>query len=90
MDQYDVSSSSPQWNFFVKAAFGLSIAATIVGIGLLPGDLVVKGYFSISSLFLVFATITMSKTMRDEHESRRIHNRLTEARTSKIISEMES
>lgn len=90
MDQYDISGSSAQWNFFVKISFALAILATVVGIFLLPGDLVVKGYFSISSLFLVFATITMSKSMRDEHESRRIHNRISEARTSKIISELES
>ena len=56
---------------------------------LIPGDLVVKGYFSISSLFLVFATITMSKTLRDEHESRRLHNKISEARTSKIINEFD-
>ena len=57
---------------------------------MIPGDLVVKGYFGISSLFLVFATITLSKTMRDEHESRRLHNKISEARTSKIINEFDA
>ena len=89
MDQYDVSGNSAQWNFFVKISFGLAIAATAIGILLLPGDLVVKGYFSICSLFLVFATITMSKTLRDEHESKRLHNKISEARTTRIINELD-
>lgn len=88
MDQYDISGNSPQWNFFVKAAFALSLAATTIGIFLIPGDLVVKGYFAISSLFMVFATITMSKTLRDQHESQRVHNKVSEARTSKIMNEL--
>ena len=89
MDQYDISGNSSQWNFFVKTAFAIAIAATAIGIFMIPGDLVVKGYFLISSLFLVFATITMSKTLRDEHESRRLHNKISEARTSKIINEFD-
>jgi len=89
MDQYSVSDNSAQWEFFVKLSFGISMASTALGIWLVPGDLVVKGYFMISSLFLVFSTITMSKTLRDGHESRRLHNKITEARTSKIIQEMD-
>ncbi len=89
MDQYDISGNSSQWSFFVKTSFAIAIAATAIGIVLIPGDLVVKGYFAISSLFLVFATITMSKTMRDLHESQRLHNKISEARTSKIINEFD-
>jgi hypothetical protein len=43
----------------------------------------------ISSLFLVFSTITMSKTIRDGHEGSRLHNKISEARTSKMIRELD-
>ena len=89
MEQYELNSSSSAWEFFVKVAFAIAIGATLLGIYLLPGPLVVKGYFLISSLFLVFATITMSKTVRDGHESARLHNKITDARTSKIIRDMD-
>ena len=89
MEQYELNSSSSAWEFFVKVAFAIAIGATLLGIYLLPGQLVVKGYFLISSLFLVFATITMSKTVRDGHESARLHNKITDARTSKIIRDMD-
>jgi len=89
VDQFELNSSSSAWDFFVKVAFAIAIGATLMGIYLIPGELVVKGYFLISSLFLVFATITMSKTMRDKHESDRLHNKISEARTSKIIRDMD-
>jgi hypothetical protein len=90
VDQYELNSSTSAWDFFVKVAFVIAIGSTLLGIYLLPGELVVKGYFLISSLFLVFATITMSKTVRDKHESDRLHNKITDARTSKIIRDMDT
>jgi hypothetical protein len=89
MDQYNVSSSSSQWEFFVKLSFGIAISSTLAGIWMIPGNLIVKGYFLISALFLVFSTITMSKTIRDGHESGRLHNKISEARTSKMIQELD-
>ena len=89
MDQYELNSNTSAWDFFVRAAFVIAIGATLTGIYLLPGELVVKGYFLISSLFMVFATITMSKTIRDKHESDRLHNKISEARTTKIIRDMD-
>ncbi|MCB1695954.1 MAG: hypothetical protein KDI10_09585 [Halioglobus sp.] len=89
MDQYEMNSSTSAWDFFVKLAFAVAVGATMMGIYMLPGELLVKGYFMISSLFLVFSTITMSKTIRDKHESDRLHNRISEARTTKIIRDMD-
>ncbi len=89
MQDYSVSNSSTQWEFFVKIAFATAMGSTLVGVYMLPGPLVVKGYFLISSLFLVFSTITLSKTVRDDHEAQRLHNRISEARTSKMIRELE-
>jgi hypothetical protein len=85
-----MNDSTSQWGFFVKIAFTIAIMSTVIGIYMLPGPLVVKGYFLISSLFLVFSTITLSKTVRDGYESQRLHNRISEARTSKMIRELDS
>jgi hypothetical protein len=89
VDQFELNSSTSAWDFFVKLAFVIAVSATMMGIYMLPGELLVKGYFMISSLFLVFSTITMSKTIRDKHESDRLHNKISEARTTKIIREMD-
>lgn len=89
MDQYSISDSSTQWDFFVKLSFAIALGATFLGVYLIPGAMIVKGYFLISSLFLVFSTITLSKSVRDGHESKRLHNKISEARTSKMIQELD-
>lgn len=89
MDQFELNGNTSAWDFFVRTAFGIAVGATVIGVYLIPGELVVKGYFLISSLFLVFSTITLSKTLRDKHEAGRIHNRVSEARTSRILREMD-
>lgn len=87
MEQYELQSSSKGWLFFVKTSFAIAILAIVVGIFMLPGSMLIKGYFGLSSLFLVNATITLSKTMRDEHESQRLINKVSEARTNQMINE---
>ena len=82
-----LTESGSTWR--VTVGQKVAVGATVMGIYMLPGELIVKGYFMISSLFLVFSTITMSKTIRDKHESDRLHNKISEARTTRIIREMD-
>ena len=90
MDSPNFGGNSAQWNFFVKISFAVAILSTLLGIYALPGPLMVKGYFMISSLFLVFASITLSKTMRDDHEAGRLHNKISEAQTQRMIRELDT
>jgi len=83
----EISSHSSSWAFFVKVSFGVALLAATAGIVFAPVGLMVKGYMAISALFLVSSTITLSKTLRDEHESHRIHNRLSEARAQQLLKE---
>lgn len=87
MDQLDIQSNSQSWLFYVKASFALSLLALAGGVLFLVNDTMVQAYMAMSGVFVVSATITLSKTMRDEHESQRLINKLSEARTSKIIKE---
>lgn len=90
MNEYDIQSTSAGWQFFVKASFGIAILAIAAGIVFIPGSLLVKGYFALSALFLVSSTITLSKTVRDQHEADRLINKVSEARTTKILNEMDN
>ena len=83
----EVQSNSQSWLFFVKASFAISLLAIAVGIVMIPADMMVKGYLGICALFVVSSTITMSKTLRDNHESQRLINKLSEAKTQQIIKE---
>lgn len=85
--EHDNTNHSSSWVFFVKVSFAVALAAAAAGVVLAPVDLVLKGYMAISALFLVSTTITLSKTLRDEHESKRIVNRISEARTHQLLKE---
>ncbi len=80
-------SNSSAWLCFVKASFAIALGAMLGGIVFSPIDFIVKAYFSLCALFLVSSTITLSKTMRDQHESTRIMNKISEAKTQQLIKE---
>ncbi|WP_293265111.1 YiaA/YiaB family inner membrane protein [Neptunomonas sp.] len=88
MKDHEIQSISDGWLFYVKASFAIAIVAVVAGIVLVPGSFLIKGYFALSSLFLISSTITLSKTMRDQHEAKRLINKVSEARTTKMINEM--
>ena len=83
----EIQSNSNGWLFYVKTSFAIALAATALGIVFAPIDLLVKGYMAICALFLVSTTITLSKTLRDEHESRRLINKISDAKTKQLIKE---
>lgn len=83
----EVQSNSQSWLFFVKSSFAISLLAMIGGIVMMPADLVVKGYLAITALFMVSSTITLSKTLRDEHESQRLIHKVSEAKTKQLMKE---
>ncbi len=87
MTNENLQGNSHSWLFFVKCSFVLSLAALVLGIVLVPAELVVKGYLAVTGMFLVSSTITLSKTLRDEHENQRLLNKLSEARTKQLIQE---
>ncbi|MDQ5767135.1 MAG: YiaA/YiaB family inner membrane protein [Candidatus Thiothrix putei] len=79
--------NSSSWLFFVKLTFGIALVGMAAFIFFLEGNLLTKGYLALNSLFLVSSTIMLSKTLRDEHEAQRLLNRISEAKTNKILKE---
>ncbi|WP_237459221.1 YiaA/YiaB family inner membrane protein [Photobacterium lucens] len=77
------------WLTYAKATFAIAAIAMIISIVKLPGDLIIKGYYSICSLFLVSATITLSKAVRDEAESNSLINKIEEAKTAKLLNDID-
>jgi hypothetical protein len=83
----NIQSNSAGWLFFVKTSFGISLAAMSCGVFFIEIDLIMKAYFALCALFLVSSTITLSKTMRDQHESDRLINKLSEAKAQQLMKE---
>jgi hypothetical protein len=79
---------SPAWVAFTYISFGASAFMVGLGIFLLPLDLAIKGYLAMGFLLLVQSCITMTKTMRDNHEGSRLVNRLEDAKAERLLMEV--
>ena len=87
MEQPTIHQDSPAWFFYVYLAFAVSTTLMCLGIYLLPVSLWIKGYFVMGLFFTIGSTVTLSKTLRDQHENRKMVNRINEVKTEKILSE---
>jgi hypothetical protein len=83
-----LNQNSKSWVSFVKICFAASILSMAAGILLMPTELWVKAYFSMGTLMVVASSIMLSKTMRDEFESEKLHHRINEARTEQMLRDI--
>ncbi len=81
------STNTAAWIFQAWASFVISVSATTAGIIYLPVDGWVKGYMGMGLLFSIGSTMSLSKTVRDEHEAKKIAARIDEARVEKLLVE---
>ncbi|MEM1127963.1 MAG: YiaA/YiaB family inner membrane protein [Bacteroidota bacterium] len=85
MTEQGIQRDSAAWLFYVKASFALALMTMLTGIYLLPVVWWVKGYMAMGLLFTVGSSITLAKTVRDDHEARKLINRLSEAKAEKML-----
>jgi len=83
------SQHSSAWVAFTYASF--VGALVMVGLGILfsPMEIWVKAYFTMGAALLVQASIIMTKTLRDVHESGKLVNRLEDAKAERLLMEIE-
>jgi len=85
----DVQRDTPAWMFQVWASFAIAVGATAIGIAYLPLDPWLRAFLGMGLMFSVGSAFSLAKTLRDNHEAKRLLNRLSEAKTEKIIREYE-
>jgi hypothetical protein len=79
---------STAWVAFTYAAFAGSVAMLGIGIVILPLEIWAKGYLIMGVVALIQSCITVTKTMRDMHESVKLVNRIEDARTERLLMEV--
>jgi hypothetical protein len=85
MTQEQTQQHSSGWVSFTYASFIGSVAMVALGIVFMPIDIWLKGYFAMGTVMLIQSCVTMTKTVRDVHESRRMVNRIEDARTERLL-----
>jgi hypothetical protein len=78
---------SIHWVSFTYASFVGSAFMVGVGVFFLPLDLWIKGYLAMGIVMLVQSCVTMTKTVRDMHESSKLVTRIENARAERILME---
>ena len=64
-------TQTPAWITFSYVSFCTAVTMAALGIVYLPLDLWMRGYLGMAALFLVHASISLTKTLRDRHEADR-------------------
>lgn len=82
--------NSKAYVFFTYISFAVALGATLIGAWMTEMTLEMKGFITMGVLFLTGSSITLAKTIRDQHEAERFHNRLEDAKTEKLLREVES
>jgi hypothetical protein len=89
MRSEDVPRDTPAWIFQVWASFALSTGVTVVGVAYLPVDAWIRAFLAMGLLFSVGSAFSLAKTLRDNHEAKRLMNKLSEAKAEKILRDFE-
>lgn len=81
---------SSAWIAQTWLSFIISISATTIGIVYLPVNVWIKGFMGMGLAFSIGSTVSLTKTQRDLHESKKFIVKIEEARVEKILSEHDS
>jgi hypothetical protein len=87
MQPNNSQKDSSAWIFQTWAAFALSISMTTVGIVNLPVNSWVKGFMGMGLAFSIGSSFTLSKTIRDMHETNKLAARIDEAKVERLLSQ---
>jgi hypothetical protein len=78
---------STAWVIQTWAAFLISISITTFSVLNLPLDNYIKGFMGIGLAFSMGSSLTLAKTTRDFHESKKLTSRIDEAKVQKLLSQ---
>jgi len=81
----NVQPHSNAWVTFTYVSFSASAFMVAIGVFYLPIDLWMKGYLSMGIVMLIQSCVTLTKTIRDMHESGKLVNRIEDAKTERIL-----
>lgn len=85
--QPTINKHSNAWVGFVVGSFGISALLVAIGIYNLPTNIWIKGFLSMGILMMVQNAISLTKTIRDIDESKKIYNKIEDAKNEKLLSD---
>lgn len=81
---------SEAWVKFSYLSFAVSCVMMAGGLILAPIDIAMKGYIAMAAVMVIQTTVNLTKTMRDNHESDRLLNKIEDAKTERLLRDVDS
>ncbi|MBM1633182.1 hypothetical protein JQV27_08610 [Sulfitobacter mediterraneus] len=78
---------SSSWTLFTYLQFAVAAGMMAGGIYFLEASFAAKGFYAMAAIMLVSATVAITKSLRDVEESDRIHNKIEDARTERLLAD---
>ena len=85
--QYAVKPSEA-WTLYTVASFVIAAGMMAGGIYFLEASFAAKGFYAMSAIMLVHTSISITKTLRDIEESKRMINKIEDAKTEKLLMDI--
>jgi hypothetical protein len=79
--------TSAAWTMFTYLNFGVAAVMMAGGVYFMEASFAAKGFYAMAALMLVSSTAAITKSIRDSEESQRLHNKIDEARTERLLME---
>lgn len=79
---------SEAWKLFTMGSFGIAALMQAGGIYFLEASFAAKGFYAMSAIMLVHTAISITKTLRDAQEADKMMNKIEDAKTEKLLMEM--
>ena len=84
----NVQPHSAAWVTFTYVSFAAAAFMVAVGVFYLPIDLWMKGYLTMGIIMMIQCCVTLTKTVRDMHESGKMVNRIEDAKAERLLMEV--
>jgi len=84
-----IQRHSEAWVKFSYLSFGVSCVMMAGGLVLAPIELAMKGYIAMAAVMVIQTTVNLTKTMRDNHESDRLVNKIEDAKTERLLRDVD-
>jgi hypothetical protein len=81
---------SPAWINFSMGSFVIAASMMAGGIFFLEASFAAKGFYAMSALMLVHTSISVTKTLRDNEEATKFLNKVEDAKTEKLLMDVNS
>ena len=82
--------TSQAYTMFSYVNFAVAAVMMAGGVYFLEASFAAKGFYAMAALMLVSSTVAITKSIRDTEESQRLHNKIDEARTERLLMEVNS